>query len=127
MSKSKYDLGGSTDRGEEQLRRIGESIDRKFGVHTAVSLEDAVAADVIKIPFGILDLDIKTGGGWAIGRLIQLWGPKSSLKSTLCLRAVRTAQMYCRHCKFPIVEDPKTGKKDCRCRRYRKTDLGQPR
>ena len=69
----------------------------------------------MRLPFGILMLDWRTRGGLGLHRINRLVGPKSTLKSTLCLRALRSAQTHCRHCKFPLVVSPLTGDKDCRC------------
>jgi recombination protein RecA len=41
-----------------------------------------------RISTGSLGLDIATGGGWPRGRIIELYGPNSSGKSTLCLHAL---------------------------------------
>jgi len=110
-----HNLSGSSERGRERLRELAAAINAKYGTHTALPLDVASVAEVMRLPFGIFDLDWKTRGGLPIGRLSRLWGPKSSLKTTTCLRVVAQGQRYCRHCKFPIVEDPKTGKRDCRC------------
>jgi|GEM_PF-1862322 len=115
MAKAKHDLGGSPEKGRERLREVSEQINRRYGTHTALPLNVAAVADVERLPFGILDMDWKTRGGIVVGRVNRLWGKKSTLKTTLCLRAVAQAQRYCRHCKSPIVEDPMTGRKNCRC------------
>lgn len=127
MAKSKRDLGGSPDKGRDRVREVSEVINRRYGTHTALPLNVAAVADVERLPFGVLDMDWKTRGGLVIGRVNRLWGKKSTLKTTLCLRAVAQAQRYCRHCKAPIVEEPTTGRKNCRCPdpRYTMADPGQ--
>lgn len=113
------DAGGSADAGRERLAQLQDTLGRKFGKSTALTLSVAPHARVRRLPFGILMLDWKTNGGLVIGRVNRIWGRKSTLKSTLCLRALRSAQNHCRHCKAQMVRHP-----DCRCReaaRYKKT------
>jgi len=115
MAKAKRDLGGSPEKGRERIRVASEIINKKYGTHTALPLNVAAVADVERLPFGVLSLDWKTRGGIVVGRVNRLWGKKSTLKTTLCLRAVAQAQRHCRHCKAPIVQDPVTEKRNCRC------------
>ena len=98
------DLKGSADRGRRRLQEIAEQANKKFGASVAMPLDQARVARVLKLPFGILELDWRTGGGVPMNRITRLWGKPSSLKSTTCLRLVRNAQAFCRHCKRPLVE-----------------------
>lgn len=109
-----YNLGGSPDRGRARLSQLQDVLGRRFGTSTALTLDAAPVARVMRLPFGILLLDWKTGG-LVIGRVNRLHGKKSTLKSTLCLRALVQAQNHCRHCKFPIVINPMTGEINCEC------------
>jgi protein RecA len=45
-----------------------------------------------RLPTGIFALDLATGGGFAVGRINVIFGPESSAKSTVCLKAVAQAQ-----------------------------------
>jgi len=105
------DMGGSPVAGRERLTQLQDTLGRRFGKNTALVLRVAPHARIMRLPFGILMLDWKTRGGLVLGRVNRLWGKKSTLKSTLCLRALRSAQNTCRHCKTQIVRHP-----DCRCR-----------
>ncbi len=118
---SKFDLGGTPDRGRGRIEEIAASINAKYGTHTALPLEVAAMADVIRLPTGVFEIDWKTRGGFPWGRAVRLYGPKSTLKTTLCLRLTSQAQGCCRHCKAPIVTNPETGVKDCRCPKPRFT------
>jgi RecA/RadA recombinase len=112
---AKLDMGGSAEGGRQRLAALADQLGRRWGASTALPLATAPVARIMRLPFGILMLDWLTGGGLVIGRINRLVGPKSTLKSTLCLRALRSAQQHCRHCKFPMVKHPATGVIDCRC------------
>jgi RecA/RadA recombinase len=113
--KSEHDLGGSSDRGRARLYELADKLGRTWGNRTAMPLSVAPVARLMRLPFGILMLDWRSGGGVAIGRWNRIWGRKSVLKTTLCLRLLRQAQRTCRHCKGPLVTDPETKTRDCRC------------
>lgn len=114
QAHSGYNLAGSPERGRARLGQLQNVLGRRFGSSTALTLDAAPVARVMRLPFGILMLDWKTGGV-VIGRINRLQGRKSTLKSTLCLRVLVQAQNTCRHCKFPIVVNPMTGEVDCCC------------
>lgn len=69
-------------------------IERNFGKGSIMRLgEDAVGEGVQAIPTGSLTLDIATGiGGFPKGRVIEIFGPESSGKTTLALNAIAQAQ-----------------------------------
>lgn len=113
---SKFDQAGTPDAGRQRLAELADRLGRRWGASTALPLSVAPVARLQRLPFGILMLDWLSGGGLAIGRWNRIWGKKSTLKSTLCLRVLRQAQRTCRHCKFPIVADPENPlSRDCRC------------
>ncbi len=69
-------------------------IERSFGKGTVMRLgEKGVVEGVQAIPTGSLGLDIATGvGGFPRGRVIEIYGPESSGKTTLALSAIAQAQ-----------------------------------
>lgn len=69
-------------------------IERSFGKGSIMRLGDRGAAESIQaIPTGSLSLDIATGiGGFPRGRVIEIFGPESSGKTTLALNAVAQSQ-----------------------------------
>ena len=68
-----YDLGGSPERGRARLSQLQNVLGRRFGTSTALTLDAAPVARVMRLPFGILMLDWKTGGV-VIGRLNRIQG-----------------------------------------------------
>jgi len=116
-----HDQKGSPTKGRKRLAEISASVNTKFGSHVTLPLSKAAVARVLRLPFGILELDWRTAGGVPMNRISRIWGKPSSLKSTTCLRVVRTGQHYCRHCKLPIVLNPETGDMDCACPKPRWT------
>lgn len=68
-------------------------IEKKFGKGSVMRLGDRTAVDVDVIPSGSLTLDKALGiGGYPKGRLIEIYGPESSGKTTLTLHAIAQAQ-----------------------------------
>ena len=68
-------------------------IEKKFGKGSVMRLGDRTAVDVDVIPSGSLTLDKALGiGGYPKGRIIEIYGPESSGKTTLTLHAIAEAQ-----------------------------------
>jgi recombination protein RecA len=82
----------SADREKAVDLAIGQ-IERQFGKGSIMKLGSQVIADVPVIPTGSLALDLALGvGGIPRGRVIELFGPESSGKTTLALHVVAEAQ-----------------------------------
>ncbi|HQU29631.1 MAG TPA: hypothetical protein PKZ24_10720, partial [Nitrospirales bacterium] len=69
-------------------------IEKQFGKGAIMKLgTDHVSEDVQAIPTGSIALDMALGvGGLPRGRVIEIFGPESSGKTTLCLHAIAEAQ-----------------------------------
>src|SRR3989339_473505 len=69
------------------------NIEKQFGKGTIMKLGAGVIAPVESIPTGSLSLDYALGiGGVPRGRVVEIYGPESSGKTTLCLHIIAEAQ-----------------------------------
>lgn len=70
-----------------------DKLDKTYGKGTVMKLGDSPFSEVEAIPSGSLGLDIALGvGGYPRGRVIEIFGPESSGKTTLTLHAIAEAQ-----------------------------------
>jgi len=77
---------------QKALTSVLAQIERSFGKGAIVRLGDATRMRVETIPTGALTLDIALGGGLPKGRVIEIYGPESSGKTTLALHAIAEVQ-----------------------------------
>ena len=79
---------------KKALALVLEKLDKTYGKGTVMTLGDASADTSIEvIPSGSLGLDLALGvGGYPRGRVIEIYGPESSGKTTLTLHAIAEAQ-----------------------------------
>jgi recombination protein RecA len=81
------------------------NIQKRFGEGTIMRLGDAYHLQVASIPTGSLSLDIALGvGGLPRGRVIEVYGPESSGKTTLCQHVIAEAQKLGGICAFIDME-----------------------
>ncbi len=69
-----------------------ESIEKQFGKGSIMKLGDSTTTQVETIPTGSLSLDLALGGGLPKGRVVEVYGPESSGKTTLTLHAIAEIQ-----------------------------------
>jgi len=76
------------------LKHVVVAVEKQFGKGAIMALgDDAEAEPVATIPTGSLALDLATGvGGYPRGRVVEIYGPESSGKTTLSLHAIAEAQ-----------------------------------
>ncbi|HAC56156.1 TPA: recombinase RecA [Candidatus Saccharibacteria bacterium] len=80
---------------EGKLKALGLAMDqitKQFGDGSIMKLGEAHKVDVELIPSGALSLDLALGGGYPKGRIIEIYGPESSGKTTLTLHAIAQIQ-----------------------------------
>ena len=91
-AKEKEPVNISQDR-EKALKLAIEKIEKDFGKGSIMKLGDKTAVSVEAIPTGALSLDIALGiGGVPRGRIIEIYGPESSGKTTLAQHIVAECQ-----------------------------------
>jgi recombination protein RecA len=75
------------------LQLTMDKIEKSYGKGSIMKLGDRAVEDVSSIPSGSLGLDIAMGvGGYPKGRIIEIFGPESSGKTTLAIHAIAEAQ-----------------------------------
>ncbi|MEO0375229.1 MAG: recombinase RecA [Cyanobacteria bacterium P01_A01_bin.17] len=84
----------ATDASGKQaaLNTVLNQLDRTFGKGTIMRLGDASRMQVETISSGALTLDLALGGGLPKGRVIEIYGPESSGKTTVALHAIAEIQ-----------------------------------
>jgi recombination protein RecA len=93
------------DDKEKALSAALAQIERQFGKGSIMKLGDNNTMDVETISTGSLGLDIALGaGGLPMGRVVEIYGPESSGKTTLTLEAIAEAQRNGKVCAFIDAE-----------------------
>ena len=78
---------------EQALENALKNIEKEFGKGSVMRLGDAVDQKIDVIPSGSIGLDRALGvGGYPKGRIIEIYGPESSGKTTFALHAIANAQ-----------------------------------
>lgn len=94
-SERKAPVDKNTTADEGKLKALGlamEQITKQFGDGSIMKLGEAKKVDVELLPSGSLSLDLALGGGYPKGRIIEIYGPESSGKTTLTLHAIAEMQ-----------------------------------
>jgi len=92
---AKGDAKGDASAAEAKkkaLARVLDEIDSNFGAGAIMRLGEAGKAKVATFPSGSMTLDIALGGGLPRGRIVEVYGPESSGKTTLALHAMAEMQ-----------------------------------
>ncbi|MCH8536950.1 MAG: recombinase RecA [Alkalimonas sp.] len=93
------------DNKQKALTAALGQIERQFGKGSIMRLGDSTALDIESVSTGSLGLDIALGiGGLPYGRIVEIYGPESSGKTTLTLQVVAEAQKAGKTCAFIDAE-----------------------
>jgi len=101
MAKDTKDKKVVAEKAENKGEATGKSkalglaldqIEKQFGKGSIMKLGEGTNTDVETIPTGSISLDIALGGGLPKGRIIEIYGPESSGKTTLALHAIAEVQ-----------------------------------
>jgi recombination protein RecA len=122
MTKNNLKIVKTDDKKEKELKEKNKSldaaisqIDQNFGKGSVMRLGQQQALDIESISTGSLSLDLALGiGGLPKGRIIEIYGPESSGKTTLALQVIAEAQKTGGICAFVDAEhamDPIYAKK----------------
>jgi recombination protein RecA len=88
---SSASAAGAAER-DKALNLVLGQIERNFGKGSIMRLGDASRMRVETMSTGALTLDLALGGGYPKGRVVEVYGPESSGKTTLTLHAIAEAQ-----------------------------------
>lgn len=97
------DMGG--DQKQKALASALAQIDKQFGKGSVMKMGDQPLSRIPSVSTGSLGLDVALGiGGLPYGRIVEIYGPESSGKTTLTLSAIAEAQKQGKTCAFIDAE-----------------------
>ena len=87
-------MAENNDAKNKALQLVLDKMDKAYGKGAVMRMGDsAIEDDIAVIPSGSLGLDLALGiGGYPRGRIVEIYGPESSGKTTLALHAIAEAQ-----------------------------------
>ncbi|NOQ68228.1 DNA recombination/repair protein RecA, partial [Patescibacteria group bacterium] len=91
-NKKNNGKSGNNEKKEKMIKDTLDEIRSRFGDGAIMKLGEAKALDIEFTPTGSISLDIALGGGIPKGRIIEIYGPESSGKTTLSLHIVSELQ-----------------------------------
>ena len=86
-------MANLNDNRQKALDEALKKIERNFGKGSVMKLGEKVDTKISTVPSGSLALDVALGvGGYPRGRIIEVYGPESSGKTTVALHAIAEVQ-----------------------------------
>ncbi len=106
QEKSQEGVQSMADMGKgKALETTLVNLNKKYGEGVVMKLGETTKLNVESIPSGSLSLDVALGvGGFPKGRIVEIYGPEASGKTTLCLHVIAEAQKQGGICGFVDVE-----------------------
>ena len=106
MAKETKTAVSAEDKKDQLLQEALRAIEKEYGKGSIMRLGDRADVSVDAIPTGSLTLDAALGiGGYPKGRIIEIYGPESSGKTTLALHAIAECQKEGGRCAFIDAEN----------------------
>lgn len=90
--EAKMVAAGASEGKSKALGMAMEQIEKQFGKGSIMKLGTGYAQKVETVPTGSISLDLALGGGLPKGRIIEIYGPESSGKTTLTLHGIAEVQ-----------------------------------
>lgn len=98
-------MAKSTKASNDKLKEIVDSINKNHGENSIMILSERKEPNIETVSTGSLGLDIATGvGGLPYGRIVEIYGPESSGKTTLAIHVIAEAQKKGGVCAFIDAE-----------------------
>ena len=86
-------MAKTTSEADQNLKQVLADIEKQFGKGSLMRLGDNEHREIDVISSGSIALDVALGiGGYPKGRIIEIYGPESSGKTTFALHAIAEAQ-----------------------------------
>lgn len=106
MAKETKEKETGNDKKDQLLQDALKAIEKEYGKGSIMRLGDRADVSIDAIPTGSLSLDLALGiGGYPKGRIIEIYGPESSGKTTLALHAIAECQKQGGRCAFIDAEN----------------------
>lgn len=77
---------------DKNLEKFFVDVDKKYGKGTVVKMDGSNIQQVKRCSSGSIGLDLALGGGYPEGTIMEIYGPESSGKSTICIHAIAEKQ-----------------------------------
>ncbi len=101
MAKKKEEI---KKKEHKNLDAVLKDIRKTYGEESIMTFDDENIVPIERRPTGIMPLDRILGGGLPKGRICEIYGPESSGKTTICLKAIAQAQANGETCAFIDME-----------------------
>jgi recombination protein RecA len=93
MATKNADSNNTSNEGKTKALGLAlDQIEKQFGKGSIMKLGESTHTKVETVPTGAISLDLALGGGLPRGRVVEIYGPESSGKTTLTLHAIAEVQ-----------------------------------